>query len=332
MLSCAAGLEINCCLDSWKEDSSESEQGRNEFDDDSLQDSKSANSNVHFTLGEDGWEDEITPMPVLQKKIHKSSMSRCHSQDNNCASPFDREKDKDRSLFSQSKLSQSDSNLDGPSSVLKYSQIKKLPRELCSGPEDLKSVRKIEEQLRKNSDNSKMIRRISKDQPEEDPKFVFLKSYKDKEMMEDDKLLGYRQSREIAADDFRRKSDSRDGPIDGSSSNFRRTTSDDFRKLLGKEMVVVGDVKKMTTSSEDGRKATMSTAMTTTTTTTEDCKKILDKVRTDELMKSNNLLLNDEKDETYSTDSNSTAADETDTKKKKLKLFGNFRKNKLKLS
>lgn len=63
----------------------------------------------------------------------------------------------------------------------------------------------------------------------------------------------------------------------------------------------------------------------------EDCRKALEKARLEELTK-NNTSITDEKDETQSTDSNSTAADDSDAKKKKLKLFSNFRKNKSKLS
>lgn len=40
-------------LDSWKEDSSGSEQGKNELDDDFQQETRSLTSNVHFTLGGD---------------------------------------------------------------------------------------------------------------------------------------------------------------------------------------------------------------------------------------------------------------------------------------
>lgn len=63
----------------------------------------------------------------------------------------------------------------------------------------------------------------------------------------------------------------------------------------------------------------------------EDCRKPLEKTRVEELIKSNSLVI-DEKDETQSTDSNSTAADDSDTKKKNFRLFRNFRKNKSKPS
>lgn len=44
---------IEGCLESWKEDSSGSEQGKNEVDDEGQQENKSLNSNVQFTLGGD---------------------------------------------------------------------------------------------------------------------------------------------------------------------------------------------------------------------------------------------------------------------------------------
>lgn len=83
----------------------------------------------------------------------------------------------------------------------RYSQLKKLPRDPCTDSDDVRSIRKMEEQFRKNSEG-KLVRRLAKDQPEEDPKLVYIKNYRDKEIIEEEKASSYRQQRD-SLEDFR---------------------------------------------------------------------------------------------------------------------------------
>ncbi|KAK6637658.1 hypothetical protein RUM44_008080 [Polyplax serrata] len=296
-------FEVTRCLDNWKEDSSGSEQSRNEVDDDSLAETKSVSSNVHFTLGGDPMEDDISPMLVLPRKTHRNSMSRSQSHDINITATKMGDREREISLSAQTKLSQSDSNLEGPGIITKFTQPKKLQRDQYSESDDYRSLRRIDEYPRKTSEGKLPVRRMGKDQPEEDPKVVYIKNFKDgRDMIDEERMSSYRQSKD-ATEEFRRRADSREGP------GFRRVAlkegSNDLRKIGG---------------GEEGRRISL-----------EDCRKG-DKMKMEELLKTGSTA-SDEKEESHSTDSNSTAADDSEAqKKKKLKLFGNFRKNKSKLS
>lgn len=83
--------------------------------------------------------------------------------------------------------------------IPRYSQIKKLSRDQSLDVEDIRSLRKIEDNLRKASD-VKVIRRIAKDQPEEDPKLVYLKNLRDKDFIDEEKASSYKLSRDLGDD------------------------------------------------------------------------------------------------------------------------------------